>query len=83
MDNISIYSLNCEGVKRNIEYISDISRYTSCDILCLQETWLLLSLHMFSLRNYNSPLGYSNRAFSRSNGTDQSMVSATESHPVP
>ena len=41
MDNISIYSLNCEGVKRNIENIRDILKCTSCDILWLQETWLL------------------------------------------
>ena len=35
--NFNIYSFNCEGIKRIISSLNDVQ----CDILCLQELWLL------------------------------------------
>ena len=40
-NNIIICSLNCEGIRRSSNYICDILKSTSCDILCLQETWTM------------------------------------------
>ncbi len=39
--DFTILSFNCEGVKRSCDYISNILNKTSCDIICLQEIWLL------------------------------------------
>ena len=36
-----ILSLNCEGVKNCMSYLSNLLKDTDCDILCLQETWTL------------------------------------------
>ena len=38
---LNIKSYNCEGVKRNRNYISSLLNSDKLDILCLQETWLL------------------------------------------
>ena len=49
-NNIIICSLNCEGIRRSSDYICDILKSTSCDILCLQETWTMDSNleHLFN-----------------------------------
>ena len=36
-----ICSLNCQGIRRSSSYICDILKSTSCDIICLQETWTM------------------------------------------
>ena len=40
-DQLNICSLNCEGIKRSSDYISSFLNSNDCDILCLQEVWLL------------------------------------------
>ena len=40
-DQLNICSLNCEGIKRSSDYISSFLNSKDCDILCLQEVWLL------------------------------------------
>ena len=40
-DFLNISSLNCEGVSRSTDFISDFPSISSCDLMCLQETWLL------------------------------------------
>ena len=37
----NIVSLNCEGMRRNVDYINSLLCSKSCDYLCLSETWLL------------------------------------------
>ena len=37
MDNTIICSLNCEGINRSKEFLSDILRIYKCDFICLQE----------------------------------------------
>ena len=39
--NFKIFSLTCEGIKRSKEYVNHFLNVYSCDILCLQETWML------------------------------------------
>ena len=39
--DFKIFSLNCEGTKRSKEYVNYFLNVHSCDILCLQETWML------------------------------------------
>ena len=34
-------TLNSEGIKRSRDYINNYSHCSSCDILCIQETWHL------------------------------------------
>lgn len=41
MAPFNIISYNCEGVKRSSNYIADLLQTTKCDILCLQELWVL------------------------------------------
>ena len=53
MTSFSVYSLNCEGLKRSSSYIKELLKSTSCDILCLQETWLLES-NNYLLSNIDS-----------------------------
>ena len=52
-NNIIICSLNCEGIRRSSSYICDILKSTSCDILCLQETWTMDSNleHLFNIHS--------------------------------
>jgi len=40
-DNLSVISYNCEGFKRSCDYIGEVLNNFKCDIICLQETWLL------------------------------------------
>ncbi len=40
-NTLNICSYNCEGVNRSSDYINDTLTNTNCDIMCLQETWLL------------------------------------------
>ena len=42
--NFKIFFLNCEGIKRSKEYVNHFLNVYSCDILCLQETWMLKQL---------------------------------------
>ena len=41
MDNTIICSLNCEGINRSKEFMSELLRIYKCDFLCLQELWCL------------------------------------------
>ena len=44
-----VCSLNCEGLRRSRDYIRNFLDSTSCDVLCLQETWTIDSnISMFS-----------------------------------
>ena len=36
-----ICSYNCEGITRRADYINEFLCKSKCDILCLQETWLI------------------------------------------
>ena len=36
---LHIATLNCEGIKRSRDYINNYLHCSSCDILCIQETW--------------------------------------------
>ena len=38
---LHIATLNSEGIKRSRDYINNYSHCSSCDILCIQETWHL------------------------------------------
>ena len=40
-DKLNICSLNCEGLKRSFDYISSFLQNNNCDILCVQELWIL------------------------------------------
>ena len=40
-DQLNICSLNCENIKRSSDFISSFLNSNNCDILCLQEVWLL------------------------------------------
>ncbi len=39
--SFSICSFNCEGVHRTVDYMNEFVCNNLCDILCLQETWLI------------------------------------------
>ena len=39
--SLRIATLNCEGIKRSRDYINNFLSITSCDILCIQESWHL------------------------------------------
>ena len=41
MDNTIICSLNCEGINKSKEFLSELLRIYKCDFLCLQELWCL------------------------------------------
>ena len=42
MNNTVIFStLNREGVKQSTDYIRSYLDYSACDVIALQETWLL------------------------------------------
>ena len=46
---LHIATLNCEGIKRSRDYINNYLHYSSCDILCIQETWHLdENIYIFS-----------------------------------
>ena len=53
MTILIICSLICEGIRRSSNYICDILKSTSCDILCLQVTWTMDSNleHLFNIHN--------------------------------
>ena len=38
---LHIATLNCEGIKRSRDYINNYLHCSSCNILCIQETWHL------------------------------------------
>jgi len=40
-EHLKICSFNCEGVSRSTEYMNEFLSKYECDLLCLQETWLL------------------------------------------
>ena len=40
-DKLNIYSLNCGGLNRSFDYISYFLQNNNCDILCVQELWIL------------------------------------------
>ena len=40
-DKLNICSLNCEGLNRSFDYISSFLQHDNCDILCVQELWIL------------------------------------------
>ena len=39
--DFKIVTLNCEGIKRSKDYVNSFLTLHSCDILCLQEIWML------------------------------------------
>ena len=39
--DFNICSFNCEGIKRTSDYLSQFLNSSKCDIICLQEIWLL------------------------------------------
>ena len=39
--DFKIFSQNCDGIRRSKEYVNYFLNVYSCDILCLQETWML------------------------------------------
>ena len=41
MDKLLISTINCEGIKRSRDYLFNYLNNSSCDILCVQETWHL------------------------------------------
>ena len=55
IDNLlRIATFNCEGINRSRDYMHDYLNESSCDILCLQETWHLdENINLFNLINTN------------------------------
>ena len=54
INNLVVCSLNCVGVRRSKDDIQNFLDSTSCDVLCLQETWIIDSnISMFSSINNN------------------------------
>ncbi|ELU18075.1 hypothetical protein CAPTEDRAFT_208743 [Capitella teleta] len=45
--NLRIISFNCESVRRCTPYLQDTLESLKCDIVCLQETWLIQSNEHF------------------------------------
>ena len=41
MNKLHIATLNCEGLKRSRDYLFNYLTDSSCDILCIQESWHL------------------------------------------
>ena len=41
MAPFNVLSFNCEGIKGSSDYIRQLLNSSSCDVLCLQEAWLL------------------------------------------
>ena len=41
MDKLRISTLNCEGIRRSRDYPNVYLTDSSCDILCIQESWHL------------------------------------------
>ena len=41
IDNIIVCSLNCEGINHSKDFINNLLTDNACDILCLQETWII------------------------------------------
>ena len=68
MDNLlRIATFNCEGINRSRDYMHDYLNESSCDILCLQETWHLdENTHLFNTINtdylYTAISGVDSRA---------------------
>ena len=68
MDNLlRIATLNCEGIIRSRDYMHNYLNESSCDILCLQETWHLdENIHLFNTINtdylYTAISGVDSRA---------------------
>ena len=54
--NLVVCSLNCEGVRRSIDYIKHFLDTNNCDVLCLQETWTIDSNFFFLSNNHNDYL---------------------------
>ena len=42
-DNLVVCSLNCEGLRRSRDYICHFLDTHNCNVLCLQETWTIVS----------------------------------------
>ena len=40
-DKCHVCALNCEGVDRSMAYLNSVLDNSVCDILCLQETWVI------------------------------------------
>ena len=53
MDNLlRIATFNCEGINRSRDYMHNYLNESSCDIVCLQETWHLdENTHLFNTIN--------------------------------
>ena len=64
MGTTTITPLNCEGSVRNSEYIHSLLSSSSCDFLCLSETWLLNDLL------HKSGSIHENYTFTRVSGMD-------------
>ena len=68
MDNLlRIATFNCEGINRSRDYMHNYLNESSCDILCLQETWHLdENTHLFNTINtdylYTAISGVDSRA---------------------
>ena len=68
MDNcLRIATFNCEGINRFRDYMHNYLNESSCDILCLQETWHLdENTHLFNTINtdylYTAISGVDSRA---------------------
>ena len=64
-------SLNCEGSVRNSEYIHSLLSSSSCDFLCLSETWLLLTRIAEPIPTSGQSSSYSLTTLSSSSSTDR------------
>jgi exonuclease III len=57
-NNLNVYSLNCEGAERYFPYINGMLSDSACDILCLQETWLIEQMQHKLSNIHNEYLSY-------------------------
>ena len=62
----NIISLNCEGMRRNLDYINSLLCSKSCEYLCLSETWLLHD-NLGELGNINDQYMYTGPSGTDSN----------------
>jgi len=52
------YSLNCESADGSLTYINGMLSGNQCDILCLQETWLIEQMQHKRNNIHNENLSY-------------------------
>ncbi len=60
-DLLNICSFNCEGVNRTVDYMKEFLSNNLCDILCLQETWLI-EQNLLRLANIHSDYLYTGKS---------------------